>query len=110
MYQNDKLFDEAWNTYDYDSLVKAYFPTKLSPLEAVNIERSWKNSYFNPAHSDKANKVEIYRRSDALFADLICNAQGIYKIRKIDTKLDKKKEEKPDYLKKAKLFFGKILE
>jgi len=69
----------------------------------VNIQRSWENSYWNKVNSNGSDseRIKTYRKADVLFADMISNAQGIYKI-----KLIKKNSEQ---YKKAKLFFGDLL-
>ena len=48
---NDQTFNESYSSYDYDTIVKLYFPTKNSAMEAVNIYRAWENSYWNPSHT-----------------------------------------------------------
>lgn len=86
--QNDKAFDAVYDDFDYDTIVKSYFPTKNNAIESVNIQRSWENSYWNKANSNGnvGDRIKTYRKSDLLFADMISNAQGIYKIKLIRRK------------------------
>ena len=42
--------------FDYDSIVKAYFPTKNTALESVNINMTWKYSYFNEVNSRRTKQ------------------------------------------------------
>ena len=68
------------SSFCYDSIVKAYFPTKINAFESVNIQRTWEYSYWNP---DNRNNEKAYRKSDVLFADMMTNTQGIYKVKKV---------------------------
>lgn len=49
-------------------------------MESINLSRIWKNSYYNPANH---SKTDWQRQSDALFADMMTNTQGVYKAQKI---------------------------
>ena len=79
-FKKDSTFDRAYNDHDYDSIVKAYCPTKMTAFESVNIHRTWENSYWNPINRE--NEM-VFKRSDLLFADMMTNTQGIYKVKKV---------------------------
>lgn len=51
--KNDKDFDQVYDNYDYYSILKAYFPTNNSAVEAVNAAKGWENSYWNPKHTEQ---------------------------------------------------------
>ena len=79
-FRKDSAFEKAYKNYNYDAIVKAYCPTKSSAFESVNIHRTWKNSYWNPINRENE---KAYKRSDLLFADMLVNTQGVFKVKKI---------------------------
>ena len=87
--EKDAAFDRIYKDHNYDAIVKAYCPTKNSAFESVNIQRTWDSSYWNPIN--RGNE-RAYKKSDLLFADMMVNTQGIYKVRKIrhDTMIKEK--------------------
>ena len=49
-------------------------------MESINIYRTWKYSYWNPKND---GNFQAYKTSDVLFADMMTNTQGIYKVQKV---------------------------
>lgn len=71
-------------------------------MESINLTNTWTSSYWNPKNSKKSNRFEIYKKADVLFADMMTNTQGIYKIKKV--------LKGSETQKKVELFFGDLLE
>ena len=69
-----------YKNFDYDAITRAFYPTKKTAMEAVNLSRIWDNSYYNPKNKDS---TDWQRKSDVLFADMMVNTQGVYKAKKI---------------------------
>lgn len=49
-------------------------------MESINLCRTWNCSYWNPKND---GNLEAYKTSDVLFADMMANTQGIYKVQKV---------------------------
>ena len=95
---SDKMIG-LYQQYQYDDMTTTYYPTKNSAMESVNQAKIWKSSWYNPNNLGTLNWT---RQSDALFADMMTNTQGIYKAKKVHPGT-------PQY-EKVKKQFGKMLD
>ena len=77
-YDDDDVYDRAYQDQRYDAIVRAYYPTKNTGFESVNIKRTWDCSYWNPKNRDNEGQ---YKKSDLLFSDMLVNSQGLFKVK-----------------------------
>ena len=98
-YDDDEVYDRIYRDQNYDAIVKAYYPTKNTGFESINIKRTWDCSYWNPVNE---NNEAAFKKSDLLFADMMVNTQGIYKVKKV--------RHGTEFKEKVVLFFSGVLE
>jgi hypothetical protein len=79
-FKHDQAFNRKYFAGDFDAIVKAYFKTENTAFESVNVEKCWRNSYWNPANQ---GKMEAYKKSDILFADSMVNVHNIFMVKKV---------------------------
>lgn len=99
-------FMNLYNTSSYDKITKTFFPTKTSTMQAINLSKIWNNSWWNPKNK---GKFDAYRKSDVLFADMVCCGQGIYKIQRVTKNCENRKKIKQlfqETLTPFKKYFG----
>ena len=95
------MFRDVYERHHYAALVKAFFPTKTSSMENINLNRTWEKSYFNQANINRPDKWNRFRHYDALFGDMMTSTQGIYKAKRV---------KHPDIIEKVKEQFKDMLE
>ena len=78
---NVPAYNQLYHQYNYDEITKSFYPTKNNSMELVNMAKTWEWSWWNP---ENKGDFEKYRKSDALFADMIVNTQGVYKAKRVN--------------------------
>lgn len=80
LHSSNAPFDKLYRNFDYDGITKTFYPTKNNAMELVNMATMWGCSWWNPYNK---GRLDLFKKSDVLFADMLVNTQGIYKAKRV---------------------------